>query len=139
MHVRVCRPFAYRRDYAREVTSRKVLGRNGQNVRSRNRSRDSSPARRTRWSTTATAEEDGHPPNGGRPAQVDMGHQSVRIEACIAKLKVNRRFIITDGGSELPARRGDECRNFLKARQARPQLVPISFARSATQRLRGNS
>src|SRR5260370_929245 len=68
MHVRVCRPFAYRRDYAREVTSRKVLGRNGQNVRSRNRSLYDSRAHRTRWPAAATAQEDSHTPTGGRPA-----------------------------------------------------------------------
>src|SRR5216684_2979093 len=98
MHVRVCRPFAYRRDYAREVTSRKVLGRNGQNVRSRNRSLYDSRAHRTRWPAAATAQEDSHTPTGGRPAQVDMGRTNVRTETLIAKLKVNRGFILTDCG-----------------------------------------
>src|SRR5713226_1799369 len=98
MRVSICRPCAYRHDDACEVTSRKVLGWKGDNVRSRNRSLYDSRAHRTRWPTAATAQEDSHTPGGGRPAQVDMCRPNVRIETLIAKLKVNRGFILTDCG-----------------------------------------
>src|SRR5258708_5590348 len=98
MHVRICRPCAYRHDDSCEVASRKVLGWNGDNVCGRNRSLDDFRAHRTRWPAAATAQEDSHTPTGGWPAQVDMGRPNVRIETLIAKLKVNRGFILTDCG-----------------------------------------